>query len=219
MPMDTKTKALTGIAVLDIARQVTRAWAARERAERERIGFGQGLRQDVRRLASSARDHGPDFSRWEFERGWPPVHRRSRVSSFMHSWAAIVGVVAVAAAAVVATARLVARHDEDRDAVDAATDSRVVGAIRAGSQAIDTGVQKVVDGSSNAAVGTAAAVAAGSSAVKSAAVTKAKSEIDERVVAPAKHKAIVYGTLGVIGLTLYVILVATVVAVIVGAIG
>ena len=84
--------------------------------------------------------------------------------------------------------------------------------------AIDAGVAKLVEGGSSVAVGTAGAVAAGSSAVKTAAVDRAKVEVDHRVVRPAKRKALLYGSIGAVGLTAYVILIAVIVQVVVGAV-
>lgn len=217
MPVTTKTKAIAALGLLDVVRQVTTAWSARERAERERIGFGRGVRQDVRRLASEARERTPDLSRWELERGWPPIHRRSTAASRVRTWAPVAVIVALASAAILVAAHVVARRDEDRDVEETVTDSRVIGAARAGSNAIDAGVAKVVDGGAAVATGAAAATAAGSSAIKSATVNRARVELDEHVVAPAKRKAITFGTIGFAALTAYVIVLAAAVQLVVQA--
>ncbi len=220
MPVSTKTKAVAGLAALDIVRQLATAWAAREKAERARTGFGEGLTHDARQLARDAREHLPDLSRWELERGWPPIHHRSSAAARVRSWWPIAAIIAVASAAVVAVAHVIAsRADDPTEPTANATDSRMVGAVRAGSKAIDAGVMKVVDGGSSAATGTAAAVAAGSSAIRTATVDRAKVELEERVVEPAKKKAIVYGAVGFTALTLYVIVIAVVVQLLVGALG
>lgn len=62
---------------------------------------------------------------------------------------------------------------------------------------------KLAEARSAAAVGTASAVAAGSTAIRAAVVDRAKHEIDERVVVPAKKKGMRIGILAVLGLTLY----------------
>lgn len=214
MPVSTKTKAVAALAALDVVRQLATAWAAHEKAEQSRAGFGEGLGRDVRRLAAQTRDR-LDFSDWELERGWPPVHRRSHA----RTWVPVTVIAIAAAAGVAVTAHMVARRDEDLESTEAARDSRVVGAVRAGSKAIDAGMMKVVDGGSSAATGTAAAVAAGSSATRSATVDRAKAELDEHVVAPARRKAIVYGSLGFAALTVYVIVIAAIVQLLVGALG
>lgn len=215
MPVSTKTKAVAALGALDIVRQVATAWSARERAERERIGFGGGVRQDVRRLASEARQRAPDLSQWEFERGWPPVHRRP--AARVRTWAPIAVIVGLASVAIIVVAHLVARRDEDRTIEDTVTDSRVVGAVRAGSNAIDSGVAKVVDGGSAVATGAASATAAGSTAIKAATIKRAKVEVDERVVEPAKRKAITFGTIGLVALTAYVVVLAAAVQLVVAA--
>ena len=220
MPVSTKTKAVAGLAALDIVRQVVTAWAAREKAERDRIGFGQGIARDARQLARDARGHMPDLSRWELERGWPPLHHRSSAAERARAWWPIAAILVLTSAAVAFLAHRIASETRDETEPDPkATDSRMVGAVRAGSKAIDAGVMKVVDGGSSAATGTVAAVAAGSSAIRTATVDRAKVELEERVVEPAKKKAIVYGALGFTALTIYVIVIAVVVQLLVGAIG
>lgn len=217
MPVSTKTKAVAALGALDIVRQVATAWSARERAEQERAGFGEGVRQDMRRLASEARQRTPDMSHWELERGWPPVRRRPAASARIRTWAPIAVVVAVASAAIILAAYLVSRRDEDRTIEDAVTDTRVAGAVRAGSTAIDSGVAKVVDGGGALAAGAASATAAGSTAIKAAAVNRTKAEVEERVVEPAKRKAMTFGAIGLAALTAYVVVLAAAVQLLVAA--
>lgn len=215
MPVSTKTKAVAGLAMLDIVRQVATAWSAKHQAEQQRVGFGNGLREDARHVLRDARDHVP--SRSQLQWGFPPVRRRPSFADRMRTWGPV-GVVAVAStAAVLVAARAVARRDVQGEPDQIATAPPVVGAVRAGSQAIDAGVSKIVEGGSNVAAGTASAIAAGSSAVRSATVDRAKAEVDHRVVRPAKRKAILYGSIGAVGLTLYVILIAVIVQLVVGA--
>jgi hypothetical protein len=216
--IDAKTKAVAGLAVLDIVRQVVTAWAARRRAEREQLGLGQGIGQDVRRLAHRVGERTPDLTQWEFERSWPPVHRRATAAMRLRAWAPVFAIITIAGAAIIAAARHVSHLEPEQQLDETIGDSRVAGAIRSGSHAIDAGVQRVVEGGSHAAVGTAAAVAAGSSAVRTAAVDRARAQVDERVVAPAKRKVTVYGVIGVVALTAYVILIATAVTLLVGAV-
>jgi hypothetical protein len=219
MPISTKTKAVVGLAALDVIRQGVTAWSAREQARRDEIGFGQGLRRDVRRLASDARGHAPDLGRWELEWGLPPIRRRSTRVEQARAWVPIVAVIAAATAALLAVAHVVSRRDEDRDPEEVASDPLVVSAVRAGSTAIDAGVTKVVEGGTGVAVGAASTVAAGSTAIKAAAVDTAKTELDERVVQPVKKKATIYGSLGLLGLTVYIIVIAAIVQLLVEAIG
>ena len=212
----TKTKAMIGLGLLDIARQVAHAWSARQQAEQQRIGFGKGLREDAVQLARDTRDRLPDHVDW---RHLPPWRNEPTRAQRARTWGPVAAVIALSSATVVVVAHLIARRDAEITLDSAASDSRMVGAIRAGSEAIDAGVTKVVQGGSAAATGTASAVAAGSSAVKTATVQRAKVELDSRVVRPAKKKAIVYGSLGVVGLTAYVVLIAVIVQLVVGAVG
>ena len=212
MPVNTKTKAVAGLALLDIARQLVTAWSAKREAERDRLSFGHGLREDTRRAVIRARNSAPELQ-WSL----PPWRSKPSFADRMRTWGPVGLVIVLASTAVVLAARHVARQDPGVAPDDAATDSKVVGAVRAGSQAIDAGVAKVVEGGSTAAAGTASAIAAGSSAVRQATVQRAKVEVDHRVVRPAKKKAIVYGTLGAAGLTAYVIVIAVAVQLIVGA--
>ncbi|MCW2925523.1 MAG: hypothetical protein JWM98_2927 [Thermoleophilia bacterium] len=221
MAASTKTKAMFALGALDIARQVTKAWSAKQEAERDKLGFGKGLREDVsqladntRRLARDTRDRLPDGFDW---RSMPPWHRQPTRAERMKTWAPVAVVIALTSAVVVVVAHLIAREDDTLEPDKAVKDSRMTGAIKAGSEAIDAGVTKVVQGGSAAATGTASVLAAGSSAVKTATVQRAKVELDHRVVAPAKKKAVLYGTLGVIGLTVYVIIIAVAVQLIVNA--
>jgi hypothetical protein len=219
MQTSSRTKVVASLAVLDLARQVASAWAARERARREQVGFGAGLRADTRRLAQDARHHVSDeLSRWEVERGWPPIHRRARASDRARAWVPVAAIVVLGGVAVAVVAHVLVGREEHGE-VDPEHDGRVAGAVRASAHAIDAGVSKVVEGGSGAAAGTAAAIAAGSSAVRAATVERARSELDARVVAPARRKAIVYGSLGVVALTVYVIVIAVVVQLVVGALG
>lgn len=181
---NSKTKVAVALGLLDIARQVTHAWAARRTAEQQRLGFGQGLREDARQVARGAREHMP----WGHT---PTVAERAR------TWGPVAAVVALSSAAVIVVAHLISRRDPQLRPETVATDSRVKGAIVAGSHAID----------------------AGSTAVRQAAVQRAKVELDHRVMQPARHKALVYGSLGVLGLTVYVIIVAVIVVLVAGAIG
>lgn len=216
MPVSTKTKAVAGLAVLDIVRQVVTAWSAKHQAEQQRIGFGAGVREDARSVWRDARDYAREHMpepRW----GLPPWRREPTLGDKLRAWGPIGIVILASTATIIAAARYLARRDEARSPEDAATDSAVVGAVRAGSRAIDAGVTKVVEGGTGAAVGTASAIAAGSSAIRTATIDRARSEIDTRVVRPTRRKAIYYGSLGVVGLTAYVILVAVVVQLLVGA--
>ncbi|MCW2926256.1 MAG: hypothetical protein JWM86_224 [Thermoleophilia bacterium] len=215
--VNTKTKAVMALGLLDIARQVTRAWAARQRAEEQRLGFGHGLRNDVRQFARDTRERVPSPSQLEW--GMPPWRRAPTPAERAAKWWPIAAVIVVSSAAIIAVARALAARDDVRDPEAAVTDSRMVGAIRAGSHAIDDGVAKVVEGSSAAAAGTASAVAGGSTAVRQATVQRAKVELDERVVQPAKRKAVVYGALAFIGLTVYVVILAVAVQLLVAALG
>ncbi len=216
MPVSTRTKAVAGLAMLDIARQVATAWSAKHQAEQQRIGFGHGLREDALQVLRDARDHVP--SRSQLQWGFPPVRREPTFGERIRAWGPIGVIVFASTAAVIVGARIVARREEQRPPDEVATTTPVVGAVRAGSQAIDSGVAKLVEGGSGVAVGTASAIAAGSSAVRTAAVDRTKVEIDQRVVRPAKKKAIVYGSLGAVGLTAYVILIAVLVQLVVGAV-
>lgn len=222
MPVSTKTKAVAGLAVLDIARQVATAWSAKQQAEQERIGFGHGLREDARQVLRETADRFPTLpSRSDLQWGFPPIRRRPTFADRLRTWAPIVAVVFASTGAVIAAARLVARRADERAELapdEVAATPPVVGAVRAGSQAIDAGVSKLVDGGTGVAAGTASAIAAGSSAVRTAAVDRTKVEIDQRVVAPAKRKAVLYGSIGAVALTAYVVLIAVIVQLVVGAV-
>lgn len=199
-----KTKAVVGLALLDITRQVVTAWSAKREAERERIGFGKGLRSDARQLARDARGKLPDHVAWSM----PPWRNEPSFADRVRTWLPVAVVIAITSAVVVFVSRHVAHEDMERDPDAVTTDSRVVGAVRAGSKAIDAGTEKVVGGASVATVGGASALAAGGAAVQQATVKAAKDQLDERVVQPARRKAVLYGSLGVVGLTVYVVLVA-----------
>lgn len=214
---NSKTKVVVALGVLDIARQVATAWASKRQAERDRVGFGAGLREDVAALARDTRDRTRDRLPSHFEWGLPPWRREPTLGERMREWAPVALVAVLSTIGIALTARWIARQEPDADADEIGTNSRMVGAIRAGSEAIDAGTTKVVEGGSAAAIGTASVVAAGSTAVKAAVVDRAKHEVDERVVAPAKQKAIKLGILGVLGLTAYIILIATAVQLIVAA--
>ncbi len=215
MPVSTKTKAVAGLAMLDIVRQVATAWSAKHQAEQQRIGFGHGLREDARQVLRDARDHVP--SRSQLQWGFPPVRRQPTFADRMRTWGPVAVVVVASTAAVIIAARAIARRDAEREPDQLATATPVLGAVRAGSSAIDAGVAKVVEGGSNVATGTASAIAAGSSAVRTATVNRAKVEVDHRVVRPARRKAVLYGSIGAVGLTAYVILIAVIVQLVVGA--
>ncbi|MCW2956026.1 MAG: hypothetical protein JWO69_895 [Thermoleophilia bacterium] len=212
--MNAKTRIAVGLGLLDIVRQASHAWSARQEAERERAAWGTGLRTDAARFAHDLRgrlhEHPLDMLPWRDSR--PTMGDRLR------AYVPIVAIVFAATAAVVVTARWVARQEHDIESDELATDSRVISAVRVGSQAIDAGVEKVVEGSKAGVVGAASTVAAGSSAVKQVAVHGAKEQLDERVVAPVKKKAIRYGVLGVLGLTIYVIVIAAIVQLVVESI-
>lgn len=199
-----KTKAIAGLAILDIARQAMHAWSAKREAERERIGFGKGIREDALQLARDARGHLPERLEW----GLPPWRSEPTLADRARTWLPVAVVVAVMSAIVVLVSRHVAHEDADAPVDEVTTDSRVLGAVRAGSRSIDAGVDKVVGESSVAAVGGASALGAASGAVHQATVKRAKDEVNTRVVRPAKRKAIIYGSLGMVGLTVYVVLVA-----------
>jgi hypothetical protein len=219
MPVSTKTKAVAGLAVLDIARQVATAWSAKHQAEQQRIGFGHGLREDARQVLRETADRFPTLpSRDQLQWGFPPIRRRPTFADRMRAWGPIGLVILASTAAVVVAARVIARRESERDPEEVAAAPPVVGAVRAGSQAIDAGVAKLVEGGSGVATGTASAIAAGSSAVRTATVDRAKVEIDHRVVTPAKRKAVLYGSIGAVGLTMYVILIAVIVQLVVGAV-
>jgi hypothetical protein len=100
-----------------------------------------------------------------------------------------------------------ADDDEHAARVERAT-HRVANAAGA---AIESGIAKVADGGTKAAAGAAAATGAGAQAAKDQVVATARDQLDERVVQPVKRKAITYGTLGFIALTVWVALVAVLV--------
>lgn len=212
--MNAKTKIAIGLGVLDITRQAAHAWSAKQEAERNRVSWGTGFRSDAAQLAHDMRDRMPahplDMLPW---RSHTPT-----AADRLRTWAPVAATVIAATAAVVVTARHIARDNPDAAPEDMVTDSRMVSAARVGSQAIDAGVQKVVGGSKAGAVAAASAVAAGSAAVGQAGVQRARIELDERVIAPVKKKAVLYGTLGFLGLTIYVIAIAVAVQLIVDAI-
>jgi hypothetical protein len=197
----TRTKAVVALGLLDLARQVARAWSAREQAHRNRTVTGASVKRDARRILESARDTAREHAPWHHE---PTLRERAR------AWGPVALVISLASVAVVIASRMVARrqpHDVDAQT----TDSKVVGAVRAGGAAIDSAVTKVVDNGSVAAVGAAAGVAAGSAAVRQAVAAEVKDQVDERVITPARQKAIRYGSLGLAGLTAWVVVVAVVV--------
>lgn len=216
MPVSTRTKAVAGLAMLDIVRQAATAWSAKHQAEQQRIGFGHGLRDDARQVLRDAREHVP--SRDQFQWGFPPIRRRPSFADRLRTWGPVGVVVIASTAAVILAARAISRREAELEPDEVATTTPVVGAVRAGSRAIDAGVAKVVEGGSNAAVGSAGAIAAGSSAVRTAAVDRARVEVDQRVVQPARRKAVLYGSIGAVGLTIYVILIAVIVQLVVGAV-
>lgn len=219
MPISPRTKAVAALGALDITRQLVTAWTARREAERDRLAFGQGLRTDARHALHGARVHARGVRNHVADLPWVPLHREPTASERLRAWAPIAAVVVASTASVVVAARYVARHDASLADDEVVTNSKVVGAVRASSQAIDAGVSKVADGGTGVAVGTASAIAAGSSAVQHAVVDRAKEEVDERVVQPAKQKAITFGAIGIAALTAYVVVIAAVVQLIVGAIG
>ena len=69
----------------------------------------------------------------------------------------------------------------------------------------------MAEGGTKAAVGAAAATGAGAQAAKDQVVATARDQLDERVVEPIKRKAIAYGTLAFLALTLWVAFVAVLV--------
>ncbi|MCW2950346.1 MAG: hypothetical protein JWN41_1359, partial [Thermoleophilia bacterium] len=226
-----KTKAVVALGALDIARQLAKAFAARQEAERDAARFGAGsigslgsrfgaglgarfsdifsgglgaeIRDDAQRLTHHVRDRLPD----EFVWGMPPWRSKPEPHVRLLRWLPIIGAIVASAAAVAISARRISRHDADLDAPAIATDSRLVGAVQAGGRAVDAGVTKLVDGGSGMAIGGATAIAAGTSAAKTAAVTAAKHQVDERIVKPAKRKAILFGTLAFVGVTIYLVLI------------
>lgn len=199
----TRTKAVVALGLLDLARQAAHAWSAREQARRNRLDLGAGIAADARRVAAGTRDRLPDH----FVLGVPPWRNDPTLKDRARAWGPIAVIITLASAAVVIASRIVARQQpDDPDAVT--TDSKVVGAVRAGSTAIDSAVTKVANGGTAVAATTAAGVAAGSAAVKQAAVKEAKDQVDTRVVQPVKKKAMLYGSLGVVGITVYVVLIA-----------
>ncbi|MCW2959942.1 MAG: hypothetical protein JWM90_329 [Thermoleophilia bacterium] len=213
--MNAKTKIAIGLGLLDITRQAAHAFSAKQEADRNRLSWGAGFRSDAAQLAHDMRDRMPahplDVLPW---RSHTPT-----AADRMRTWAPVAVTVVAATAAVVVTARHIARQDPDVAPEDIATDTRMMSAARIGSKAIDAGVEKVVGGSRAGAVTAAAAVAAGSSAASQAAVQRAKVELDERVIAPVKKKAVLYGSLAAIGLTVYIVAIAVAVQLLVDAIG
>lgn len=203
MPASTKTKVAVALGALDIARQLAKATSARQEAERDRMHWGKGFREDARHLASDWRGRMPDL-----EWGMPPWRRSPTVRDRLVSATPVLAAVLATAAAVVVLARWIAARDHVPTTDELARDGRVKGAVKVGSEAIDAGVAKIADGARASAVGTASAVAAGKAAVKEATVQRAKHELDERVVQPAKKKALLFGSLGFVGLTVYVIVLA-----------
>lgn len=199
----TRTKAVVALGLLDLARQAAHAWSAREVARRNRFDARAAVRGDTRRVIEGARRRLPDH----LAVGIPPWRSDPTLATRARTWGPVALVVALASALVVLAARIVARRQPD-DPDATTTDSKVIGAVRAGSAAIDAAVTKTVETGSAAATGTAATVAAGSAAVKQAAAKEAKDQLDVRVVQPAKHKAMLYGSLGIAGLTAWVVLVA-----------
>ncbi|MCW2973146.1 MAG: hypothetical protein JWN72_1419 [Thermoleophilia bacterium] len=199
----TKTKAVVALGAIDIARQLAKAYSARQEAERDALGFGAGFRQDAAQLTHRLGDRLPDHLQW----GIPPWRTEPTVKDRALHWLPIAAVIAASAAAVVASARWVASHEPDADSETMLANSRVVGAVTAGGKAIDAGVSRMAEGASGAAVGGASAIAAGSSAVKAAAITKAKDELDTKVVKPIKKKVVLYGALALVGLTVYLVLI------------
>lgn len=196
-----KTKVVVALGALDIARQLAKAFSARQEAERDALGFGAGFRQDAAQLRHRVGDKLPDHFQW----GIPPWRSQPTAKDRALQWLPIAAVIAASAAAVVASARWVATHEPDADSESVLANSRVVGAVTAGGKAIDAGVAKMAEGSKGVAVGGASAIAAGGAAVKTIAVSKAKDELDSRVIKPAKKKVVLYGTLGFIGLTIYLV--------------
>jgi len=201
MAPSTKTKAVIALGALDIARQLAKAFSARQEAERDALGFGAGFRKDAAQLKHRIEDRLPDHVQW----GLPPWRSEPTPGERAMQWLPIAAVIAASAAAVVVSARWVAHHEPDADSESMLAHSRVVGAVAAGSKAIDAGVSKLAEGSKGVAIGSASAIAAGSSAVKTAAVSRAKDELDARVVKPAKKKAVLYGSLGFVGITIYLV--------------
>ncbi|MBC7462550.1 MAG: hypothetical protein H7287_14430, partial [Thermoleophilia bacterium] len=179
------------------------AFSARQEAERDALGFGAGFRQDAAQLTHRVGDKLPDHLQW----GIPPWRNEPTAKDRALHWLPIAAVIAASAAAVVASARWVAQHEPDADSQTVLANSRVVGAVTSSGKAIDAGVTRMAAGASGVAVGGASAVAAGSSAVKAAAVTKAREELDTKVIKPAKQKVVLYGSLGLVGLTIYLVLI------------
>lgn len=78
----------------------------------------------------------------------------------------------------------------------------------AGGAAIDAGATKLAASGSRAAAGTSALAGASKQAVKDHVVDEVRHQVDERVVQPVKKKAITFGLLGFIGLTVWVAVIA-----------
>ena len=163
--------------------------AAKQQAQRDWTGFGEGFRTDARHLAHDLRGRVPSSFEW----GVPPWRHEPTAGERLRAWGAD-------RRGDRGGDRRRARHGPSRRARAARARGRRGrdghaggGGDQAGGTAIDAGVSKVVDGGRGAAIGSAAAVAAGSTAVKTAVVDRAKVELDERVVAPAKKKAIIFG--------------------------
>lgn len=213
--LSTRTKIAIGLGLIDIARKLAQAYSAHERAQREQAAWGAGFRADASRWAHDVRDRLPDHP---MDKVLPWRHTPTRMER-ARPWLAVAATAAAASAAVILTARHVARVEETRDDEEIANDSRVRAAVSTGSQAIDAGVSKVVEGASAGASTAASAVAAGGSVIHEVTVQRAKDEIDVHVVKPAKRKAVVYGTIAVAGLTTYVIAIAVIVQLVVAAIG
>jgi hypothetical protein len=199
----TKTKAVVALGALDIARQLAKGFAARQEAERDALGFGAGLREDTKRLTHDVRDRLPDHFRW----GVPPWRSEPTPRERAMQWLPLAAVAAASAAALVASARWVTRHEPDAASDSVLANSRVVGAVQAGSHAIDAGAAKVAAGSRGIAVGGASAIAATTSVAATAVTAKAKGELRERVVKPVTKQVVLYGSLGLLGLTIYLVLI------------
>lgn len=195
----TRTKAVVALGLLDIVRQATHAVAARQQARRD---HPRARSEALARLAEESRERARAVAR--VVSGAPP---KVTLGDRLRTWLPVLVVMAASTAAVVLAARVIARREgSDPDAM--VTDSRMIGAVRASSRAIDASVEKVTAGGSAAAATTAATIGAGSAAVRQAAVRHAKDEVAERVVQPVRRKVTFYGAVGFVALTVYVVVLA-----------
>ncbi len=120
----------------------------------------------------------------------------------------VIGALVGFAVLAVASASYAYRHDRQfHDDADAFAKQ----AAKAGTAALQSGAHALAEGRSTVAVGTAAVAGAGKRVVQEKVVDEAKHQLDEKVVQPARKKAIFYGTLAFIALTIWVALISVLV--------